>query len=64
MEILMTMVAWGMFIGMVVGAICGWLMILVAWLDGLRINGRFEELRQRATPRTWPLFRRKPTTGI
>ena len=60
----MTMVAWGMFIGMVVGAICGWLMILVAWLDGLRINGRFEGLRRRGTPRAWPLSRRKSAAEL
>lgn len=62
MEILMTLMAWGMFIGMVAGAICGWLMFLIAWVDNLRINGRFDELKRRGRPRTWALFRRKQAT--
>lgn len=51
MEILMTLMAWGMFMGMVVGAICGWLMFLIAWVDNLGINGRFDELKWRGRPR-------------
>jgi|GEM_PF-3924017 len=59
MEIMITIVAWGMMIGMTVGAMGGWLVLLIAWLNGQYTSGRFEAMKRPTTPRWRPLLRRK-----
>jgi len=58
MDIMMTIVAWGMIGGMVVGAIGGWLIFIIAWLDTLHANGIFEATSRRLALRWRALFRR------
>lgn len=58
MDIMMTVVAWGMIGGMVVGAVGGWLIFVIAWLDTLHANGTFEAASQRVAGR-WRRLRRR-----
>lgn len=51
MESVMTIVAWGMITSIAAGAIGGWIVFAVAWLDDLRANGRFELLKAPQRPR-------------
>ena len=58
MDMMMTIVAWGMIGGMVVGAIGGWLIFVIAWLATLHGNGTFEAASRRLALRWRVLFRR------
>lgn len=51
MESIMTIVAWGMITSIGIGAIGGWIVFIVAWLDELRANGRFQIVKAPRTPR-------------
>jgi hypothetical protein len=54
MEIVMTIVAWGMITSIAVGAIGGWSVLMIAVLDDLRASDRFAGMKRLATPRVWP----------
>ncbi len=42
MDLLMTLVAWMMVTSMFMGAVGGWLVFVVAWLDSLHTAGRLK----------------------
>lgn len=58
METVMTFVAWSMMAAIAIGAMGGWLVFVIAWLENLHADGRFNRwTRGGAVP--WRLIRRK-----
>ncbi len=59
MDYVMVAVAWAITIGMLGGAIGGWLVFLIALVNDLRSSGRFDALKRMCGWFKLPVIRRR-----